>query len=135
MSSAVVSTSAAQGRPFIFDAEPVPQTPPPSSAPTPLKKTHPPQRIRIADLYPGFASTDPRLSGITPASRLDVRPAPEMVSSGIAALDALAGGLPRGCLTEICGPASSGRTTLLLSALAAATRRAEFLAAFAASTA
>ncbi len=126
MSSAVVSTSAAQGRPFIFDAEPVPQTAPPSSAPTPLKKTRPPQRIRIADLYPGFASTDPRLSGITPASRLDVRPAPEMVSSGIAALDALAGGLPRGCLTEICGPASSGRTTLLLSALAAATRRGEF---------
>jgi hypothetical protein len=51
-----------------------------------------------------------------------------MVSSGIAAMDALTGGLPRGCLTEICGPASSGRTTLLLSALAAATRRGEFCA-------
>jgi hypothetical protein len=49
-----------------------------------------------------------------------------MVSSGIAAIDTLAGGLPRGCLTEICGPASSGRTTLLLAALAAATRRGEF---------
>jgi hypothetical protein len=49
-----------------------------------------------------------------------------MVSSGIAALDALAGGLPRGCLTEICGPVSSGRTTLLLAALASATRRGEF---------
>jgi hypothetical protein len=48
-----------------------------------------------------------------------------MVSSGIAAMDALTGGLPRGCLTEICGPASSGRTTLLLAALAAATRRGE----------
>jgi hypothetical protein len=36
------------------------------------------------------------------------------------------GGLPRGCLTEICGPASSGRTSLLLAALAAATRRGEF---------
>jgi hypothetical protein len=82
--------------------------------------------MRIADIHPGFSSIDPRLSGITPASRLDVRPAPEMVSSGIAALDALAGGLPRGCLTEICGPASSGRTTLLLAALAAATRRGEF---------
>ena len=121
MSSAVVSTSAALGRPFIFDAEPVPQT-----AATVPENARPPQRIRIAELYPGFSSTDPRLSGITPASRLDVRPAPEMVSSGIAALDALAGGLPRGCLTEICGPASSGRTTLLLSALAAATRRGEF---------
>jgi hypothetical protein len=49
-----------------------------------------------------------------------------MVSSGVLAIDALTGGLPRGCLTEICGPASSGRTTLLLSALAAATRRGEF---------
>jgi hypothetical protein len=49
-----------------------------------------------------------------------------MVSSGAPAIDALTGGLPRGCLTEICGPASSGRTTLLLAALAAATRRGEF---------
>jgi hypothetical protein len=51
-----------------------------------------------------------------------------MVSSGIAEMDALTGGLPRGCLTEICGPASSGRTTLLLSAVSAATRRGEFCA-------
>ena len=51
-----------------------------------------------------------------------------MVSSGIPAIDTLTGGLPRGCLTEICGPASSGRTTLLLAALAAATRRGEFCA-------
>jgi hypothetical protein len=49
-----------------------------------------------------------------------------MVSSGIPALDTLTGGLPRGCLTEICGPASSGRTSLLLAALAAATCRGEF---------
>jgi hypothetical protein len=51
-----------------------------------------------------------------------------MVSSGIAALDSLTGGLPRGCLTEICGSASSGRTTFLLAALAAATRRGEYCA-------
>jgi len=49
-----------------------------------------------------------------------------MVPSGVPAIDALTGGLPRGCLTEICGPASSGRTTMLLAALAAATRRGEF---------
>jgi hypothetical protein len=49
-----------------------------------------------------------------------------MVSSGVAAIDGLTGGLPRSCLTEICGTASSGRTTLLLAALAAATRRGEF---------
>src|SRR5207302_3551173 len=72
------------------------------------------------------AFKDVRLAGVTAASRLSVRPAPEMASSGIAEMDALTGGLPRGCLTEICGPASSGRTTLLLAALAAATRRGEF---------
>jgi recombination protein RecA len=66
------------------------------------------------------------LAAVTPASHLAVRPAPEMLSSGIAAINALTGGWPRGCLTEICGPASSGRTTLLLAALAAATRRGEF---------
>src|SRR5205823_10152794 len=52
----------------------------------------------------------PRLVAVTPASRLEVRPAPEMVSIGIRELDSLTGGLPRGCLTEICGPDSSGRT-------------------------
>jgi recombination protein RecA len=48
-----------------------------------------------------------------------------MVSTGIAAVDALTGGLPRGALTEIVGPASSGRTSLLLSVLAQATTRQE----------
>jgi hypothetical protein len=67
----------------------------------------------------------PKLSGVAPASRLEVRPAPAMVSSGVAEIDALTGGLPRGCLTEICGPASSGRTGVLLAALAAATQRQE----------
>jgi hypothetical protein len=38
------------------------------------------------------------------------------------------GGLPRGQLSEIAGPQSSGRTTLLLQALAAATRRGEIAA-------
>ena len=73
-----------------------------------------------------FSVADFRVAGITPASHLNIRPAPEMASSGIPAIDALASGLPRGCLTEICGPASSGRTTVLLAALAAATRRGEF---------
>jgi hypothetical protein len=66
-----------------------------------------------------------KLAGVTPASRLEVRPAPDRASSGIVQIDAFTGGLPRGCLTEICGPDSSGRTSLLLSALAAATRREE----------
>jgi hypothetical protein len=73
-------------------------------------------------------SAMPKLAGVTPASRLEVRPTPLMVSSGVREIDALTGGLPRGCLTEICGPASSGRTSVLLAALAAATERQEVCA-------
>jgi recombination protein RecA len=56
------------------------------------------------------------------------RPAPERVRSGISEVDAATGGLPRGCLTEIFGPASSGRTSLLVSILAEATARDEVCA-------
>src|SRR5487761_666724 len=49
----------------------------------------------------------------------------ETVSSGIPEIDFLAGGLPRGGLTEICGPPCSGRTSFLLSALASRTAHAE----------
>lgn len=47
----------------------------------------------------------------------------------IAVLDTcLHGGLPRGQLSELAGPRSSGRTTLLLQMIAAATRRGEIAA-------
>jgi recA bacterial DNA recombination protein len=124
MSSAVVSTSAL-GRPFLFDSKAVPQVSLPTEPAEGTSHPRPAQRVR-PNLSAELASTDPKLAHITPASRLEIRPAPEMVSSGVPAIDALTGGLPRGCLTEICGPASSGRTTLLLAALAAATRRGEF---------
>ncbi len=62
-----------------------------------------------------------RLTAVRPASRLEVRLSPEMLSTGIAEVDAITGGLPRGCLTEICGSASSGKTSLLMATLAAAT--------------
>ena len=127
MSSAVFSTSAAPGRPFIFDGEEAVEVCSEPSGRAPVSEPRPPQRVLPYGASTGFFA-DERLAGVTPASRLAVRPAPEMVSSGIAAMDALTGGLPRGCLTEICGPASSGRTTLLLAALAAATRRGEFCA-------
>ena len=104
MSASPVFSSAALGRPFILPVR--------SSA----------ALLARLDAMPKLASS------ITPASRLDVRPAPEMVSSGIRELDALTGGLPRGCLTEICGPASSGRTSILLAALARATQRGEVCA-------
>ena len=48
------------------------------------------------------------------------RPEPEVLPSGVPEID-----LPRGCLTEIVGPASSGRTSLMLSILAQATAREE----------
>jgi len=69
-----------------------------------------------------------KLTAVVPASRLDVLPAPERVSTGIPQLDLLTGGLARGCLTEICGTASSGRTSVLLFALARATERGEVCA-------
>jgi hypothetical protein len=49
-------------------------------------------------------------------------------SSGLAPLDARIGGLPRGHLSEIVGPRSSGRTSLLLQAVAAAIARGELVA-------
>jgi hypothetical protein len=81
-------------------------------------------RVRISRQL----SAQPKLAGVVPASRLAVRPVAEMVSSGIAEIDALTGGLPRGCLSEIYGPPSSGRTSVLLAALAAATWRGEVCA-------
>ena len=49
----------------------------------------------------------------------------ETLASGIPDLDALTGGFPRGAITEIVGPESSGRTTLAIAMLAAATARGE----------
>ncbi len=52
-----------------------------------------------------------------------------MAPLDIEAVDrALAGGLPRGQISEVVGPASSGRTSLLWAALGAATRRGEYVA-------
>jgi len=66
-----------------------------------------------------------RLAAMRPASRLEVRPRPEMLVTGIPEIDAMTGGIPRGCLTEIYGPASSGKTTVLIATFAAATQRDE----------
>ncbi len=124
MSSAVFSTSAAQGRPFVFQTENEAEVCPQAEL---FTEARPPQRV-VPTNFGAFQFKDAKLAGVTPASRLAVRPAPEMASTGIAAMDALTGGLPRGCLTEICGPASSGRSTLMLAALSAATRRGEYCA-------
>ncbi|HKW35389.1 MAG TPA: hypothetical protein VJN92_20420 [Candidatus Acidoferrum sp.] len=55
---------------------------------------------------------------------LQRRSAVELQPSGVRELDAvLGGGFPRGSLVELCGPASSGRTSLAFSLLAQATER------------
>src|SRR5262245_28413713 len=52
-----------------------------------------------------------------------------VASTGIDALDAIVGGgLPRGQVSEIVGPRSSGRTSLMLQLLASATARGELVA-------
>lgn len=51
------------------------------------------------------------------------------VPGGIAAVDALlGGGVPRGRISEVLGPPSCGKTALILSLLATATRRGEVVA-------
>jgi hypothetical protein len=130
MSSAVVSTSAALGRPFLFDAESEPEVRSAAGAKKPANA-----ESAIVQIVHSTIKNQQSAISLTPASRLGIRPAPEMVTSGIPALDALTGGLPRGCLTEICGLASSGRTTVLLAALASASRRGEYCAVIDASDA
>jgi hypothetical protein len=68
------------------------------------------------------------------AAGLDTELSPQdvvrmMVPTGIADLDArLRGGMPRGQLSEIVGPRSSGRLAIVVSTLAAATARGEAVA-------
>jgi recombination protein RecA len=52
----------------------------------------------------------------------------DLVSSGIPEIDSCIGGLPRGAITEIYGPPCSGRTSLLVSALASRTTDGEVCA-------
>jgi recombination protein RecA len=52
----------------------------------------------------------------------------ETVPTLISELDAVTGGIPRGGLTEICGPESSGRTGLLISMLASIANQGEVCA-------
>jgi recombination protein RecA len=66
------------------------------------------------------ATDDPGRASVAPGARLSI---------GVPLLDErLAGGLPRGQVSEIAGSRSSGRTTVMCAALAAATRRGEVTA-------
>jgi hypothetical protein len=57
------------------------------------------------------------------ALTLKIKQAPELFATGIAEVDAvLDGGIPRGCITEVAGAASTGKTSFGLSAIAAITQ-------------
>jgi len=60
----------------------------------------------------------------TVCQRREKQPA-EIIPTGVKEIDARLNGFPRGAITEIHGTASSGRTSLFLSALAVATRQEE----------
>ena len=59
------------------------------------------------------------------AFKLHEKTVAETLSTGIPEIDALTGGMPRGAISEIFGPASSGRTSLMYSMLAHATTHEE----------
>src|SRR5579864_467102 len=72
------------------------------------------------------SSVESALAGRVPAPfTYRDRRSVETVSIGAPEIDFLSGGLPRGGLTEICGPPCSGRTSLLISALAERTAQDE----------
>jgi hypothetical protein len=76
--------------------------------------------LRVRKLDRTLTTALPSLERVDPSS---------LVAMDVAALDtALRGGLPRGQLSEIAGPRSSGRTSLLFQLLAATTRRGDIAA-------
>ena len=76
--------------------------------------------------------SQPKIAGITEhfgsAFNLRAEREAELISTGVPELDRLVGGLPRGGISEIIGPPSSGRTSLLHSVLKALTIGAELCA-------
>ena len=59
------------------------------------------------------------------AFRIHEKAVVETLSTGVAEIDTLTGGLPRGAISELFGPASSGRTSLMYSLLTHATTHEE----------
>ena len=100
---------------FSANTEPVPL---PTTSVVPLWR-------KIEDLSLGNLA---REGLVRPATRLPDRRDPELVPTGVAELDQLVGGFSCGALNELCGPASSGRTTAMLAALAVITRGREHCA-------
>src|SRR5579872_662695 len=100
--------------------------PKPKVAPIPLTSRLGSATIRMAKkrricMNPNAAL--PTTLGFRPEARTR-----ETLPSGLASLDALIDGFPRGAISEIIGPESSGRTTLIHSLLAASTSKYEICA-------
>ena len=90
----------------------------------PLYTVVPPSGASAAERLSALRGSLGEFAGcMVPASELPERVVSPTVSTGIASVDALAGGLPCGALTEIFGPPSSGKTSLLFSALAGLTQQ------------
>ena len=90
----------------------------------------PPDPVKNVSLAPGPASSRLSQANVTPSKHIQV-PLDEKAGSfrfGIPELDSLTGGIPRGAITEILGPAGSGRAALMLSALANSTANRELCA-------
>jgi len=75
----------------------------------------------LREIAPGFRKNEGMVTrGVTNKEERSKLP------TGIPAIDRLtSGGIPRGTLTEICGPVSSGRTSFLFALLGHATRHGE----------
>src|SRR5687767_12504486 len=70
-----------------------------------------------------------RTLAVFPALRPTVPLEDQVIATGHGRADqCLEGGWPRGHLSELCGPPSAGRTTILIGSLAAATRGGELAA-------
>jgi recombination protein RecA len=98
----------------------------PSSAPTARRAAADVVRVREAIRRKLAASTSSSSPTALPPERWGERLAP--LPTGLAALDRAllpGGGLPRGELTEITGPLSSGKTSVAFSMIASVQRRGE----------
>jgi hypothetical protein len=71
------------------------------------------------------ATFEAEITGRFGAAFTQQKPPAEVMATGIAAVDAAMGGLPRGAITEIFGAPSSGRTSFMLSVLAHAASHKE----------
>jgi recombination protein RecA len=99
------------------------------SSPAPILRLHArdsplglPMAVSVATLR---FQVETALAGRVAAPFAPQRIRVETAPFGISEVDALTGGLPRAALTEVCGPACSGRSTLLVSALAGRTNQLE----------